>query len=844
MKPSAMKPSIIVLALLSAFAAMPAAADTQQEAVASGELPDIEIKARPLAQKMGTQRITNERILNRPTRNGSISELLRDNLNVQFSNTDGSSSAAGEIAPENVSFHGEKFYNNNWMLDGMSNNDRVNPGANNGAVNSESPDGFSPYELPAGGTQSFWVNSGIIQSVNVYDSNISAKYGEFTGGVVDARLKDPSSDKASGSVEWRGSRDSWAKYHVEDSKFYNANTINRQPQFTKNVYSLNVNQPLSERTALLFSYNRTQSAIPFYHQYMNEWSNQRRLSETYVLKGMYRADSSNQFRLTALYSPHESTYWRPNVRDGYFTNKGGGYRINAEWKHLFENGAVVDTWIGYKHTQNKIENSSNRYISWPNNPRVFPWCSRADCSLAYEGGYGTYETGNRTWTAKQDYRWVPLEWGNSKHTMSFGWQADWAKAWYERDSDAYTYGGTGANILTRSPSVVCQPGDDACVNGQYYFKRRTAYPASDVEVNNSHYAAYWEDKINWNRWEITPGIRIDRDSFLKNTDIAPRFTASYDVFGNQNTQIFGGLNRYYSASMLAYKLREATGAQITENRTDNNSPWVAGTSTTSAGRRYLHRGDLKTPYSDEINLGIQQRWGSSVWTLKWVQRHGRNQFGRETATVNGTTYRVLNNKGRSDSNTVSLEARLAQPWNFKYATVDFSAGINYSRSKSNNDYYDSSLNDTDLDKRIIVNGKLLGPNDTPQTEYSTPWRATASIHTRFPSINLSWSQTLNYTAGYSAWDTSSIVCPGGHPACGSYSGNATEYTRTRYRNNFTLDWHFNWTLPIARDNKLTVNLDVINVLDRVMRTKGNSGSSSNTTYRLGRQYWFGARYSW
>ncbi|MDK9445261.1 TonB-dependent receptor plug domain-containing protein, partial [Pectobacterium atrosepticum] len=86
----------------------------------------------------------------------------------------------GELAPENVSFHGEKFYNNNFMVDGLSNNNITNPGADNGEIDKE-PSGYRPTQLPAGGTQSFWINSELIETLEVFDSNVSAKYGNFTG---------------------------------------------------------------------------------------------------------------------------------------------------------------------------------------------------------------------------------------------------------------------------------------------------------------------------------------------------------------------------------------------------------------------------------------------------------------------------------------------------------------------------------------------------------------------------------------------------------------------------------------------------------------------------------------
>ena len=152
-----MKPSLLTLALVSAFAAAQAHtaddnANTQPETAANSEtsseqpaqaaqkLQNITIRATPFAQKMGTQRITSRQIATRPHSNGTITGLMHDNPNVQFSNISGTSESAGEIAPENVSFHGEKFYNNNWQIDGMNNTDNSNPGAGAGYQNSNDSD--------------------------------------------------------------------------------------------------------------------------------------------------------------------------------------------------------------------------------------------------------------------------------------------------------------------------------------------------------------------------------------------------------------------------------------------------------------------------------------------------------------------------------------------------------------------------------------------------------------------------------------------------------------------------------------------------------------------------------
>lgn len=195
----------------------------------------IIVRSTPTSQTTGTQMITADQIQRMPIRNGSITELLKNNPNVQFANSSDNGNTPGELQPENVSFHGEKFYQNNFMIDGLSNNNTINPGANGGELIA-SPDGYSPTDLPAGGAQSFWINSELIESAEVFDSNISAKYGNFTGGVVDAKLKKPNLTKAGGRVSYRTTNDHLTQYHVNESiqtDFDRAVNLYYQPEFNK-----------------------------------------------------------------------------------------------------------------------------------------------------------------------------------------------------------------------------------------------------------------------------------------------------------------------------------------------------------------------------------------------------------------------------------------------------------------------------------------------------------------------------------------------------------------------------------------------------------------------------------
>lgn len=822
--------------------------EEQQGDSASGNGEDtILVRSTPTSQSMGTQIINAEQIKKKPTRNGSVTELLKDNPNVNFANETDSSLTAGEIAPENVSFHGEKFYNNNFMIDGLSNNNTINPGANGGTLGTN-PDGYNATDLPSGGTQSFWINSELIEKLEVFDSNISAKYGDFTGGVVDAKLKDPDLTRVSGKVSYRTTSDKWTSFHVDESNvanFESATQLYYQPKFKKQFYSFSFNQPLSDKAGFIFSYNRQQSTIPNYHVYLNEWHDQKRVAETYLLKGTYLADNGDMIRLTGMYSPHESTYYSKDVKNGAFKNTGGGYRNNIEWEHNASWGKMTSL-AGYQYEQNKIDHSSDYYMSWRRflNSQNFvsnaiDWSSTGGASgqNAYIGGYGSFATEKKTITLKQDYELNPRSLYGINHQVDFGWQVDSYHAQYRRFRNVSSSRGTP----TLDASVVCTTGDAFCIDGEQYYKSYNLYPARKVEGSYINYSAYLQDSLSYGNLELTPGVRLQYDDFLENVTIAPRFSASYDLFGDRSTRFFGGANRYYGQNLLAYKLRSGISSYEIVSRTNANSAW------TSSGLRTAsidyNVSDLKTPYSDELSLGLSQRVMNTIWTFKWVNRQGKDQFGRESyRDDNGDRFYRLSNTAKTEGNDFSLTVEPISPYRFSFAEVSWSLNAKYGNNKSSSQtYYDESNTD---ESKVIFNGKLMDKADMDALDFNNPWRAKVSVNTYFPDVRVNWSQAIGYTSGYTGYITSSISCPADNAACGTYDGDASLYEKVKFKDVFSYDWRFNYTQPVFKDQSLDISLDVLNVLDQKVAIARGTQSTGTITYQTGRQFWLGVAYTW
>lgn len=144
---------------------------------ASLKLGDVLVKGQRKNYE-GSREVDREQIERMPAGNGDITSLLRTNPAVQFDNSQLSSKTPGEISPANISINGQPHWQNLFTLDGMGMNNDLDPGntANNAS------------ELP-GRSQGLAVDTDLLESITVHDSNVPASFGGFNGGVVDGRYR-------------------------------------------------------------------------------------------------------------------------------------------------------------------------------------------------------------------------------------------------------------------------------------------------------------------------------------------------------------------------------------------------------------------------------------------------------------------------------------------------------------------------------------------------------------------------------------------------------------------------------------------------------------------------------
>lgn len=795
--------------------------------------------------------ITQQDIAQTPKAGASIDYLLRTHSAIRFTAGERSSERLGEIAPANLSVHGEAFYNNQFALDGLSNSAQLNP-AHNGT--SPTPDALTinnhtPNALPAGHAQAFWVSNELLDKVEVKDSNISARHGRFTGGYIAAQLRQPDLEKSSGQIGYRHSRDAWTHFYIDnayEADFNLAQSPETQPKFVKHQFHANLNQPLGENAAILLAYEREQADIPIYHQQLKQKHIQQRLAQTLYLKGKYRLNGDNTLSAGVLYSPHSATYFPENIKEGRYRDIGGGFRLEGNWQH-FNRFAEVNTQMAYSYIHETMAYDKQNLYRYIGNTPSIDWVSFADTEEATTGGLGTTTTARETVTLKQSWEFEPIVRGELQHNLAAGWSYNHSVASVERDKASRIYAGSAPTSFTDCTD--CIPGE------QYFTWYAHIHPVS-VKIPTSYAALWAENRLIWRNLSLTLGLRADYNQFLRNLDFSPRSSLRYD-FGDSGYYLSAGANRYYGAEMLTYKLQGAFKDQDNYQRRfegDSHAAWE--------GKPHYFLGfadsQLNTPYSDELTLALGQQKEQFAWEAKWVRRLGREQFlTKRYEDAQGRVVRELTNEGRHQHDTLSVSISTPSAWKIGNSDLSVKAGVDYQHHSTNQQiqtFRGERWWESYNVKQMLVDGVFYSPENMPVlTEFHRPWGGFITTRLTVPDWQFSWEQRLRYEAPRKFYSQNNIGCPNAkgtyHALCAGYTGgNLSRFDSVVYNPAFLTDWQFSWTKPV-KNGQMSVNLDVLNVFNqkivgKKIFTEEWEEKKRDVSYQAGRQFWLGLKYQW
>jgi len=805
--------ALLLLLLLFATPTWGEEVETNQTIENVQTLPEIEVVGGIDNPATGKSTLEGTVIRNLPQGNRSLNEVLDVFPDVRLSDTLQNSLTGGEILPPDVSISGGRVYQNNFTLDGINNNSLIDPTGDN-------PNSIT--DVP-GHPQEVFIDANLVKSITLYDSNVPARYGQFTGGVIDAQLRDPA-PQLSGEIIYRTTRDEWTHFFLTNQdryNFENSRSADKQPNFEKHDVSLTLNIPLNDSMGLLASYRIIDSTIPLYH--LGETRDDKRRLENFFLKYLFDISPDDVLTISSLYTPYEEERLLQDVKDSDYTRDGGGYVFNTTYRHVFLN-SDLELQFAYRWSENSRK-APKDFRLWANTPSA-DWGESVGLTYSKQGGYGDIDKTQQSTNFNLDWQTVPITFGTSTHTFDMGIQYEWVQGTYDRKETTFLYSEPNT---TAGLDIICGDNTFDCIDGEQFFTKRAIYQANEAQATINLYSLYLEDSVRWQCFQVTPGVRVDYDDYMENLNIAPRLAASWDMFANRKTVFSTGFNRYYGRSLLTYSLREAILPYYSETRTSYQNHPTDWQRASYQGYNVNKFSELDTPYSDEIMVGIDQALFGGRLSLKYVHRENKDEFTRSYGPImpDGLRYYTATNDGHSIHRSYRVS------WERQWLRHFLSLNVTYRKSDKSNEDYDDILEDADDQPQVYYDGRVWFKGDLPGDEFRQPYEIKLTYIGQLP-WGLMFSNFTKYRSSYTNLENTykEIDIP-----TTTDSNGVNIYDKVTREAALTFDWKLRWEHATWQQQKLALDLEIYNVFNSKIETV-----SLNEVYELGRQFWLGAEY--
>lgn len=783
----------------------------------------------------GTTTLNREAVDSRAPGSGDVNSLLRILPTVQFSNSAGNATRESlqDLRPETISISGGSVNENLFILDGV--------GVNSYMYDDDTQAGdFTGFGVAAASAQTHWVDAGLIGSLTVQDSNVSARHGDFTGGVVEIVTRAPS--RVFGFETYYGLTDSsMAEYRMSDLArvAIGAGTAPAHPTFEKERFGFNVDLPVNERLRLLAGYNQTNATVtnlPGTNYIAYGAYGQRSQAQNYLLKAEYDLAADMTLTGQISYAPYESEARQTNTAyDNRILSNGGGLTVRVGLDG--ERGAAA--WsldLTYADTDNTRDAPWGTYNISSSAPGMTGCSAGTSCTIGAAGDFIQEQDD----TALKGEWTQPLGFGN----LSAGFEVSNVQAHRERPQELVSHLTTNINANT-----VCVTGESlACRNGAYALTTQLRYGAFDARADINAYALWAEYQFDLAGFDVRAGVRYDHEDFLDNHNIAPRLSVSRDLPW-AGINVTAGLNRYYGRSFVGYALREGAGVTRTYTRTPTivgaerrwSDNWVLTNHTDSS--RYSGVG-LDTPYSDEATLAVTGpiAWIGGEYRIKGVIREGRDMissalrtteiYDRETGTTATRSVYQATNDGERSYEGLSLEyTRSLGPDH----TVAVSTNISHTDA-TNLSVFDISDQIELSGRRVVYNGEIVdlleAIADNQLQDFASPFIVNTDWSARWFDGRVRTNVNARYRQGYER-----VADTGVNTTIGGVSYDV--YGKIDLKD--SVDTNLSMEADVARTPYGTVTLDlrVNNLFNSVLN---DNYVSASQPWQLGRNAWVSVKF--
>ena len=779
------------------------------------QLNTIVVEAKENKTEVGKTTYSKDDLDKIPNSSKNITDFLKVNPNVQFDNSTQSALQQGELKPAEVSINGGLPYDNKFLINGMSINNNINPGS--------SVQANSPTDL-LGSSQTVSVNTDLLCNITLLDSNVSAEYGEFTGGVVSAETCKPKTEigKLHGSISYDYTSDSWSKVNFpnkeELEKFENSTSESKQPYFTKQGVSASVYGNISETLGFNVFGSYRHSVIPLKTNLIdNPKFDQKRESTNGGFEIFYAPTDRTDLKIGAQFFEDEGLYFSQKVKDSESLHSSDSQSFYINLKTKLDSASLTQQ-LNYQ-TQKAQRETADHYYAW---------------STGFEGQFGDLEQKESKfeYAIKSDFNAINTKYLNHHFSIGVGYGHYDASSTREKDMFSYFNNtkSTIPNCIVNGVSLEpCDSGNNTA------FNRRTAYYASDLTVSQDRWHAFIQDTMTDEKYfSSTVGFRIDYDSLTKNNNVAPRTSFTYKPFASSALQLTAGWNRYYGLNAFANELSDRLDqyqvlqvrAMDSEGNYTNN--WERDPTYKGAMARY--RSELESPFSDETVFAIQSNFKNTNLMLKWVNRENKNQIREtpqkydDTITGNAIQYtKTYDNSGRSASDIYTLSIQNIEPIHIKDSLHSLSLAADYTETTRNfQSYSDVAYFGT---PEVIYDGEKIDAEYIPSSNFNTPWTVRGTWNIGFTNFPLKISNFLSYKAPRESMKKTSKVK--------FDDGVYDVYTPYETKASFTWDMRTTYDIKLGKNLTSTLGLTINNVTNRNNTYVTSSGVSNPD---IGRQF--------
>ncbi len=426
-----------------------------------------------------------------------------------------------------------------------------------------------------------------------------------------------------------------------------------------------------------------------------------------------------------------------------------------------------------------------------------------DNGLSYnyeEGGYGNSQLIQDNLHFSTEYVMDPFYLASTEHSISIGGIYQATKYQFYRPQDVH-----------QKVTLIMPDGNGNSVTEIPLSNSTTS--KGRVKTSYQNIAIYAEDLIKWRKFEFRPGIRIERDDYLKNNNIAPRFVARYRPWDNTGFTL--GLNRYYGRSFASLKLANRI-LKINDDST----------------RQHQNFSSLKTPYADELSLSFDQNMGNLALKLGYIHRDNKNRIILKRDTVNSMNKSSYINGRPFGVDIYTFQLNNIEPWKLGKTYWTTSLGFDWLNTKR------ADGEEFDLNKLVSLDGKLMTYREMLRQVNSNTedWIARLGIDMTIPDYDITWSNKVYMKAPIRRYDPINE---------NNDDNNAPpRYRSYHYGRHTQWDSSIRWQPTIRGKHSVYLQVDILNVLNKTRKNKVTTISTSDEygVYTPGREFWLEVGY--